>query len=152
MFSRYILIFLKTQFVLKSVIFFWQQPPTPPPPPPLLFVDMYGSASVCSAGFTYRLDRLKHMASKFRGPPAKVYIIFNTIIGLSHLCCHIILYFLFKQPFSNFSYTVGLHFRILQNFKYPSSSSPLLKLIKHTSCSPSREDGELRGVSHSQVE
>ena len=28
MFSRYILIFLKTQFVLKSVIFFWQQPPS----------------------------------------------------------------------------------------------------------------------------
>jgi hypothetical protein len=29
-----------------------------------------------SAGFTYRLDR-------FRGPPAKVYSIFNPVIGLS---------------------------------------------------------------------
>ena len=28
---------------------------------------------VASAGFTYRLDRLKPRASKFRGPPAKVY-------------------------------------------------------------------------------
>jgi hypothetical protein len=30
-----------------------------------------------SAGFTYRLDRLKPRASKFRGPPVKVYNIFN---------------------------------------------------------------------------
>ena len=43
-----------------------------------------------SAGFTYRLDRMKPRASNFRGPPAKVHniIIFNTVIGLSHLCCH----------------------------------------------------------------
>ena len=47
-----------------------------------------------SAGFTYRLDRLKPRVSKFRGPPAKVYIIFNTVIRLSHLCCHSVLYFL----------------------------------------------------------
>jgi hypothetical protein len=47
-----------------------------------------------SAGFTYRLDRLKPRASKFRGPPAKVYNIFNTVIRLSHLCCHSVLYFL----------------------------------------------------------
>ena len=44
-----------------------------------------------SAGFTYRL---KPRASKFRGPMAKVYIIFNTVIGLSHLCCHSVMYFL----------------------------------------------------------
>ena len=30
-----------------------------------------------------------------------------------------------KQPFSNFPYTVALHFRILQNYKHPLSSSPL---------------------------
>jgi hypothetical protein len=35
-----------------------------------------------SAGFTYRLDRLKPRASKFRGPPTKVYNIFNTVIIL----------------------------------------------------------------------
>jgi hypothetical protein len=46
-----------------------------------------------SAGFPYRFDRLKPRASKFRGPPAKVYNIFNTVIGLSHLCCHSVLYF-----------------------------------------------------------
>ena len=37
-----------------------------------------------SVGFTYRLDKLKPRASKFRGPPAKVYDIFNTVIRLSH--------------------------------------------------------------------
>jgi len=36
---------------------------------------------VYSAGFTYRLDRLKPRASKFRGPPVKVYNIFNTVIA-----------------------------------------------------------------------
>jgi hypothetical protein len=47
-----------------------------------------------SAGFTYRLDRLKPRASIFRGPSAKVCNIFNIVIGLSHLCCHNVLYFL----------------------------------------------------------
>ena len=41
-----------------------------------------------SAGFTYRLNSLKPTASKFRGPPSKVYSFFNTMIGLSDLCCH----------------------------------------------------------------
>jgi len=50
--------------------------------------------STSSAGFTYRLDRLKPRASRFRGPPAKVFNIFNTVIGLSHLCCHNVRYFL----------------------------------------------------------
>ena len=53
--------------------------------------------AIGSAGFPYWLNRLKSRASKFRRPPAKVYIIFNTVIGLSHLCCH----------------NVHLHFRIL---------------------------------------
>jgi hypothetical protein len=47
-----------------------------------------------STGFTYRLDRLKPRASKFRGPLLKVYNILNTVIGLSNLCCHNVLYFL----------------------------------------------------------
>jgi hypothetical protein len=51
---------------------------------------------ICSAGFTYRPDRLKPRTSNFRGPPAKVYHIFNNVIGLSHLCCHNVLYFLNK--------------------------------------------------------
>jgi hypothetical protein len=33
-----------------------------------------------SAGFTYRLDRLKPRASELKGTPAKVYDIFNTVI------------------------------------------------------------------------
>ena len=65
------------------------------------------------AGFTYKLDRLKHRTSIFKGPPA------NAVLS--------------KQPYSNVPYTVALHFRILQIFKHPSSCSPLLKLIKHTS-------------------
>jgi hypothetical protein len=47
-----------------------------------------------SPRFTYRLDKLKPRASTFRGPSAKVYNVFNTVIGLSHLCCHNVLYFL----------------------------------------------------------
>ena len=49
-------------------------------------------ALVFSAGFTYRLDRLKPMTSTYRGPPAEVYNILNKVIG--HLCCHNVLYFL----------------------------------------------------------
>jgi hypothetical protein len=40
------------------------------------------------------LDRLKPRNSRFRGPPTKVYNIFNTVIGLSHLCSYSVLYFL----------------------------------------------------------
>jgi hypothetical protein len=47
-----------------------------------------------NAGFTYRLDRLKPRGSTYRGSPAKVYNSLNTVIGLSHLCCHNVLYFL----------------------------------------------------------
>ena len=55
-----------------------------------------GPYNVCSAGFTYMLDRLKPRASTFRGPPTNVYRIVNTVIGLSHLHvrCHNVLYFL----------------------------------------------------------
>ena len=65
-----------------------------------------------SAGFTYRLDRLKPRASLFRGPPTKVYNIFNTVIGLSHLCCHSVSV-LSEQPFSNFPYSISEYCRIL---------------------------------------
>ena len=47
-----------------------------------------------SAEFTYRLDRLKPRASNIRGPPSKLFYIFSTVIGLSHVCCHNVLYFL----------------------------------------------------------
>ena len=86
-----------------------------------------------SAGFTYRLHRLNPRGSKFR--------------GLSHLCCNNVLS---KQPFSNFPYTVALHFKIWLNFKHSSSSSPSLKLMNTFLSSSSREGGELGGAS--QVE
>jgi hypothetical protein len=47
-----------------------------------------------NAGFTYRLEMLTPRASKFRGPPPKVYNIFKSVIGLSQLCCHYVRYFL----------------------------------------------------------
>ena len=65
--------------------------------------------------FTYRLDRLKPRASKFRGPPIKVYNIFNTVIGLSHLCCYNILYFLNNPSviFIKHWHSISEHCRIL---------------------------------------
>ena len=80
----------------------------------------YELPTMNNAGFPYRLDRRKHRASKLRGSPAKIFL-FNTVIGLSHLCCHNILYCQNNPS------------RILQHFKHPSSSLPLLKLIKHAS-------------------
>jgi hypothetical protein len=94
----------------------------------------WGEMPLITAGFTYRLDRLKHRTSRFRGLPVKVYNILNTVIELSHLCCHNVLYFLNK--YSLVFLTVALHFRILQNVKHPSSSLPLLKCIKDTSMFP----------------
>jgi hypothetical protein len=55
---------------------------------------MINGGGVYSAGFTYRLDRLKPRAITFRGPPSKVCNISNTVIGRPHLCCHNVLYFL----------------------------------------------------------
>ena len=83
---------------------------------------------IFSVGFTYRLDRLKHRASRFRGAPAKVLNIFNTVIGLSHLCCHNVLYFL-----NNPSVIFLTQFQNMVECYTPSSYLPLLKLIKHTS-------------------
>ena len=49
--------------------------------------------SLCSAGFTYRLDRLEPRASKFGGLRPRC-IIFFTLLLDSHLCCPNVLYFL----------------------------------------------------------
>ena len=70
-----------------------------------------------SAGFTYRLGRLKPRTSNIRGPQAKLYHFCNIVIGLSHFCHNVVV--LSKQPYNNFPYTVVLHFRILLNFKHP---------------------------------
>ena len=53
-----------------------------------------GSSLLNSAGFTYRLDRLKPRASTCREPPAQVNNIFNIVVELSYICCHNVLYFL----------------------------------------------------------
>jgi hypothetical protein len=58
------------------------------------YTHMHTNTHINSARFTYRLDRLRHRASRYRGPPVKVFNIFNTVIGLSHLWCHNVLYFL----------------------------------------------------------
>jgi len=73
-----------------------------------------------SAGFSYRLDRLKSSASKLRGLRPRC-MLFLTLLFDFHTCA-VITYC-----------TVALHFRILQNLKHSSLSSPLFKLIKHTS-------------------
>jgi hypothetical protein len=41
-----------------------------------------------SAGFPYRLGRLKPRASTSRGPLAQVYNIFVIVIDLFYTCCH----------------------------------------------------------------
>ena len=100
----------------------------------------------CSARFT---DRLKPRASKFGRPPPKVYNIFNTVIGVSHLWCHDILYFLNSPSLIVFT---QLHFiseycRILNTPYHLRLYSNLLNTLPSSS---SREGGEL-GLA-SQVE
>ena len=101
--------------------------------------------SINSAEFTYRFDRLKPRASKFRGPPVKVYNIFNTVIGLSYLCCHSLLYFL-NNPSGIF--LTHLHFiseycRILN---IPHHFCLYLNWLNTLPSPSSREGGELGGV------
>ena len=68
-----------------------------------------------SARFTYRLDRLKPRVSQFRGPPSKVHNIFNTVIGLPHVCCHSVLYFInnFSVIFLTQLHSISEYCRIL---------------------------------------
>jgi len=89
------------------------------------------SVTPSSAGFTYELDSLKPMASKFRGPSAKYNNIFNIVIGLSHLCCHIVLYFLRNPSVIILTqlHSISKYCTILNS----SHQSPVLQLIKHTS-------------------
>jgi hypothetical protein len=70
--------------------------------------------TIDSAGFTCSLDRHKHRASKPTGPPSKWYYIFDTVRGLS--CMHMLSLrtVVSKQPFIKFSWTVVLHFRIVE--------------------------------------
>jgi hypothetical protein len=84
---------------------------------------------VHSAGFTYRLDMFQIL-----GGLRPRCIIYLTLLLMDFHTYVVIMYTaLSKQRFSNFPYKVVLNFRIWQNIKHPSSSLPLLNLIKHTS-------------------
>ena len=99
-----------------------------------------------SAGFTNRLDRLKPRVSQFRGPPAKVYDIFNTVIGLSHLCCHNVLYFLNNSSiiFLTQLHSISEYCRILNTLHHLCLYGNWLNTLPSSS---SREGGELGGAS-----
>jgi hypothetical protein len=81
---------------------------------------LLNGASLVSAGFTYRLDRLKPRASTFRGPPAKEYNSFNTVIGHSSLCSHSVLYFLNNPSviFLTQLHSISEYYRILNILHY----------------------------------
>ena len=105
--------------------------------------------AIGSAGFPYRLNRLKSRASKFRRPPAKVYNIFNTVIGLFHSCCHKVVYFLNNPSviFLTQLHSISENCRILDTHHHLRLYSNWLNTLPSSS---SREGGEL-GVA-SQVE
>ena len=83
------------------------------------------------------------------GPPAYVYNILNTVTGLSHLCCHNILYFLNNSSiiFLTQLHSISEYCRILNTSHHPRLYWNWLNTLP--SCS-SRECGELGGAS--QVE
>ena len=105
--------------------------------------------SPCSAGFINRLDRLKPRASKFRGPPAKVYNSFITVFELLRLCCHNVVYFL-NNPSVTFltqlkhCTPISEYCRILNTPHHPRLYSNLLNTLLSSS---SRVGGELGGAS-----
>ena len=99
-----------------------------------------------SAGFTYKFDRLKPRASQFRGPPVKVYNIFNTVIGLSHLCCHNVLYLLSNPSvvFLTQLHSISEYCRILSTRHHLCIYWNWLSTLP---CSSIREGGEVGGAS-----
>jgi hypothetical protein len=95
---------------------------------------------VSSAEFTYWL---KPRVSTFR------FIIFSTVIGLSHLCCHNVLYFL-NNPLVIFLtqlHSISDYCRILST---PHHLCLYWNWLNQLPSSSSREGGELGGTS--QVE
>ena len=97
-----------------------------------------------SAGFTYKLDRVKHRVPKFRG-----HIFFDTIIGLSHLSCHSVLYFLSNPSliFLAEMHTISEYCRILITSDHLHFHWNWLSTIPFSSC---REDEEFGGASQVQ--
>ena len=101
---------------------------------------------IYSAGFTYRPYRLKTRASNFRGPPPKVYHIFNNAIGLSHLCCHNVLYFLNNPSVICLAqlHSISEYCRILNT---PHHLRLYWNWLSTLQSSSSREGDELGGTS-----
>jgi len=91
------------------------------------------------AGFTYRFDRLKPRR-------AKVYNIFNTVIWLSHLCCHNVLYFLNSPSviLPTQLHSISENCRILNTPHHHWLHWSWLNTLPSSS---SREGGELGGTS-----
>ena len=115
----------------------------------LKIVNIFFVLDHTSAGFMYRLNRLKTRASKFRRPPTKVYNIFYTVIGFSHLCCHSVLYFLnslFVILLTQL-HSISEYCRILST---PHHLCLYLTWLNTLPSSSSPESGELGGAS--QVE
>jgi hypothetical protein len=103
-------------------------------------------SSDSSSGFTYRLDRLKPRASRCRGLSAKVHTIVNTVIGLSHLCRHSVLYFL-NNPSVIFLiqlHSIPEYCRIWKTLHHLRLYSNRLNTLPSSS---SREGGELGEAS-----
>ena len=71
---------------------------------------------VASAGFTYRIVKLKPRASISRGPRSRRFNI--SILLLDFHTYAVIANCVSTESFSSFPYTVALHFRILQNFNH----------------------------------
>ena len=97
-----------------------------------------------STGFTYILDRLMPRASKFRGPSAKVHNMLNIVIGLQHLCCHNVLYFLNNTSviFLTQLHSISEYCRILNT---PHHLCLYWNWLNTLPSSSSREGGELEG-------
>ena len=104
----------------------------------LLFIN-----AMSSAGFTYRLDRLKPRASKFRGPRCIVYL---TLLLDFHLCSHNVLYFLNNPSviFLTQLHSISEYCRILNTPRHLCLYWNWLKTLPSSS---SREGGELGGAS-----
>jgi len=103
------------------------------------------SFSKDSAWFTYRLDRLRPRASIFRRVPAKVYNIVNAVIGLPHLCCHNVLYFLSNPSviFLTQLHSITEYCRILNT---PHHLLLYWNWLNTLPSSPNHEGGDLGGA------
>ena len=78
---------------------------------------------------------MRPRTSKLRGPPTNVYNTFGTVIGLSYLCCHNILYSLSNHSviFLAQLHSISEHCRILSTPHHPRLYSIWLNTIPSSS-------------------